>query len=56
MLLLTLSPSILKAQDDELVVGLRAGFNTVFGGFAAVSLETVQTFCSEFAVNIISVH
>lgn len=44
-------PIILNAQDDEIKVGLRAGHNAALGGFAAVSLETVQTFRSNFSIN-----
>ena len=50
-LLLVSGSLILNAQDDEFKVGLRAGQNTIFGGFAAVSLETVQTFSSNFSLN-----
>lgn len=51
VLFLVISPLILNAQDDELRLGLRAGHNAAFGGFAAVSLETLQTFCGNFSVN-----
>ena len=50
-LLLALSPSILNAQEDELIVGLRVGHNESFGGFAAISLEADQKFNGNFAVN-----
>jgi len=35
-----------NAQDDELMIRLRTGHNSTFGGFAALSLETLQTFDS----------
>lgn len=55
-LLLTLSllafcSSILSAQDDELKVGLRLGHNAAFDGFAALSLETVQTIGQNITVS-----
>lgn len=50
-MLLALSSSILNAQDDEFFVRLRAGHNAAFGAFAAISLETDQTFNGNFAVN-----
>lgn len=50
-LLLALSPFILNAQEDELIVGLRAGHNAAFGAFAAISLEADQKFNGNFAVN-----
>lgn len=48
--LLTSGSLILKAQDKEVAVGLRAGHNAVFGGFAAASLEATHTFGNDFAV------
>ena len=51
ILLLTASPFFMNAQGNELKAGLRAGHNTAFGGFAAVSLETVQTFCENISIN-----
>ena len=51
ILLLTASPFIMNAQGNELKAGLRAGHNTAFGGFAAVSLETVQTFRENISLN-----
>lgn len=51
LLLLIIGPLTLNAQNDEVKVGLRAGHNAVFGGFAAVSLETIQTFCDNFSLN-----
>ena len=55
-LLLTLSllafcSSVLSAQDDELKVGLRAGHNAAFDGFAALSLETVQTIGQNISIS-----
>ena len=44
------SPLLLNAQEDELKVGLRAGYNASFGGFAAISVETEQAFCKDFSV------
>ena len=41
----------LKAQDDFLKLGLRTGHNTVFGGFAAVSLESTCALCDDFSLN-----
>ena len=51
LLLLASSPLVLKAQDDGLMVGLRAGHNVAFGNFAAVSLETFQTLSDDFAIS-----
>lgn len=52
LILLLVSPAfILNAQDDEVKIGLRAGHNVAFGGFSAVSVETVQSFCGNFSVN-----
>lgn len=50
-LLLASCPLVIKAQDNDLTVGLRAGHNVAFGGFAAVSIETTQTFCSNVSIN-----
>ena len=44
MLLIGASSFALNAQDDELLMKLRTGHNATFGGFAALSLETLQTF------------
>lgn len=33
-----------RAQENELMLGVRAGHNVAFGGFAALSLETNLTF------------
>lgn len=41
----------LKAQDDMLKLGLRAGHNAVFGGFAAVSLESQYKFGNDFSLH-----
>ena len=51
LLLLIIGPLTLNAQNDEVKLGLRAGHNAAFGGFAAVSLETIQTFCDNFSLN-----
>lgn len=51
ILLLASSPLVLEAQDDRLAVGLRAGHNVAFGNFAAVSLETIQTFLEDFIIS-----
>lgn len=40
----------LNAQSDELSVGLRAGDNSTFGGFAAVSVETFQNIVKDFNI------
>ena len=50
LLILVSSPFILNAQNDEVKVGLRAGHNAAFGGFAAVSIEAVQRFCENFSL------
>ena len=50
ILFLLLGPVVLRAQGDELKVGLRAGHNAAFGGFAALSVETAQSFCRNFSV------
>ncbi|MBR4298773.1 MAG: hypothetical protein IKT59_03570 [Bacteroidales bacterium] len=41
----------LKAQSDEVRVGLRGGYNAAFGGFAAVSIETKQTIWKDFSID-----
>ena len=43
-LLLAFGAISLNAQENELMLGVRAGHNVSFGGFAAISLETSQTF------------
>ena len=45
------SALVVKAQENELELGLRAGDNSALGGFAAVSLETVQTFRNDFSIS-----
>lgn len=50
-LLVAICPTLLKAQENDIRVGLRAGHNAVFGGFAAASLETNQTFCKDFSIS-----
>lgn len=48
-LLLTGWVTALKAQNDQLSLGLRTGHNAVFGGFAAVSLQSHHHFsCNTF--------
>lgn len=42
IILLTASCLCLKAQNHEVSVGLRAGHNVSYGGFAAISVETYQ--------------
>lgn len=52
ILFLSSGTLILDAQDnDELMIGLRAGHYSSFGGFAALSVETTQTFCKNFSIN-----
>lgn len=43
---LALQAISLNAQEDEITVKIRTGHNASFGGFGAVSLETVQNFDS----------
>lgn len=50
ILILAFCPLTIEAQDDVVTMGLRAGHNAVFGGFAAFSLETQQTFCKDFSL------
>ena len=50
-LLLAITPVFMKAQENDIKAGLRAGHNAVFGGFAAASLETTQTFCKDFSIS-----
>ena len=40
-----------KAQDGNIMLGIRAGHNTVQGGFAAVSLEAEHAFERHFSIN-----
>ena len=49
IVLLTACVTGLKAQNDQLSLGLRTGHNAVFGGFAAVSLQGHHDFsCNTF--------
>ena len=48
--LLTFCPFAIKAQDDEVMARLQAGHNAAFGGFAALSLESVMSFCEKMSV------
>ena len=41
----------MNAQDDELMIRLRTGHNSTFGGFAALSLETLQSFDSNLHIS-----
>lgn len=50
ILVMAFCPLVLSAQDDEVMMELRAGHNAVFGGFAAVSIITDKTFCGDFSV------
>lgn len=50
ILILSFSPLALKAQDDVLMMELRAGDNAAFGGFAAASITANRTFCGDFSV------
>lgn len=45
------SPAFLNAQSNEVIAGLRAGHNAVFGGFAAAAIETAQTLFNDFSLN-----
>ena len=51
ILLLASGSLTLKAQDNGLMVGVRAGHNAAFGGFAAVSVEAHQNICSDFFID-----
>lgn len=51
ILLTALNSLTLSAQNTELKAGLRAGHNTVFGGFAAMSVEAIQTVLDNFSVS-----
>ena len=46
-----LSGFFLKAQEDELILGLRLGQNASLGNFAAVSLETDQHLNDSFGIS-----
>ena len=48
---LALQAISLNAQEDEITVKIRTGHNASFGGFGAVSLETVQNFDSGFLLS-----
>lgn len=48
---MTSCPLILNAQDNELMLRVRGGHNSTYGGFAAVSLETNQTISNRFSVS-----
>ena len=50
LLLLASSTFVLKAQEDVLMLGLRAGHNASLGGFAAISIETRQRFDCDFQI------
>ena len=50
-LLLAFSPLLMSAQEDEIKVGVRAGHNAAFGGFAAASLETTQSLLNDFSIS-----
>lgn len=50
VLLLASSTIVLKAQDDIILLGLRAGHNASLGSFAAVSVETRQRFDCDFQI------
>lgn len=49
--LLTFCSYVLDAQNDELAARLQAGHNAAFGGYAAISIETVQNLCNNVSVN-----
>ena len=49
--LLALSPVVMKAQENELRAGLRAGHNVAFGRFSAISLEGLQHLCEDITVS-----
>ena len=41
----------LRAQDNGAMLGLRAGHNSAFGGYAAVSVEARQVLAERFAIH-----
>ena len=45
------SSYILKGQENEVMVGLRGGYNASFGGFASASVETHQTLHEHFMIS-----
>ena len=51
ILVLSACPIAMKAQENQLKAGIRAGHNAAFGGFAAISVETTQRFCNNFSIN-----
>ena len=51
ILLMAFCSFLAKAQDNEIMLGLRAGHNASLGCFTAVSMETVQTICNNFRIN-----
>ena len=51
ILILTFRAFDMLAQNDELMIRLRAGHNASFGGFAAVSAETVPTLASNVMIS-----
>lgn len=51
ILVLVLSPSILRAQNNEVKLGLRTGYNAALGTFGAVSVETTQNFRNNFSID-----
>lgn len=51
ILLFILNVISLKAQENEVIFAVRAGDNTTFGGFAAFSLETYQTFNENLVIS-----
>ena len=51
ILLITSSAIGLRAQDDEVMLNLRSGYNAALGTFAAVSIETIQTYDCDFKIS-----
>lgn len=51
ILSLTLCPLFLNAQDGELIMGVRTGHNASSGGFAAFSIESLNTFENNFQLS-----
>lgn len=41
----------MNAQNDEIMIGLRAGHNAAFGGFGAFSIETMQDLKNNFQIS-----
>ena len=50
-LLLASAPLTLRAQNGEIMAGLRVGHNAAFGGFAALSVEASHTFDNRFQIS-----